>query len=861
MNMKKFFLLFLSSILIVSCSKSPEKLKSESDKLFNQAIDYYDRGYLNQAAELFEKVVEIETTLGGIQRRANSCVYLGLINYQLSDFYQSMDFYKKALKDFQSQNDKRSELLVLNNIAGIHSLLGEYEEAIKIYSDVIGKSLIFADKESEAIASLNLGDVYQEIWDFEKAFDYFNKAYDSYEVIGDVKGKIFTLNKIGELFIASKNFPNAIKSFDMAFEIINRNGINYLNQEIYNNIGLIYFYQNQISKAKEFFEASWKLKTTSESNQLILIAIKNNLGDCEYQSSSYSKAIEHYKEALSLSEQSYLKFLSPILQLKIGKSYERLYFINHNENDKKLAERFYQFAVNRFEENRDDENLLKALTSFSSFYTRIGEKKKALKYYERIGDIDLNLNLKTDDHLKVFALKPDFDFNFLQTLIEEQKFNEAYGLIHFQKTKNFLEYFLRFRDFSFLNTDRKEILQNLKREILALNTYQNILRQELSLPSSQRIKEKYKIASKFCDEKSAKVKKYLESLSEKYSFLKPLVKRTDLVDLLSDDSKIFVEFYPAEENLFYFIIGRKGIFARTLKSDIVSLKFNSNILLKNFDQFSYDDIVNFTRDNLSWIIDDLYKEIEQKYPSAKEITFLINGSDLDFVTYLIFSKKLNGFLRNKYSVSFSFILNKISTEGQIKNFSVLKNAQLNDLRNLKSQHEQLVSKEKSTIKKPDIRIGLRDETKSEKVEGTIVNKNFDAIFISDELIMNEETPELIYFQSSGDKSTSSTKVVERFYLTDLLRTNPKFVILKNFNIEDRLAYLRFLSLFELVQPVRFIFPITKKGQEISQNFLYNYKERVENKNQSEASLIFLKMIEENQKENLKSSLVWISFTN
>ncbi|MGB9665464.1 MAG: tetratricopeptide repeat protein, partial [Ignavibacteria bacterium] len=403
--MKKYFLLLFTSLLFLSCTKSTEELKLESDKLFNQAMDYYERSYLTKSAELFKKVIEIETKLGGIQRRANSYVYLGLINYQLSDFLHAMEFYQKALQDFRNQNDKRSELLVLNNIAGIHSLLGEYNEAIKIYSDVIGKSLIFADKESEAIASLNLGDVYQEMFDYDKAFDYFNKAFESYEVLGDVKGKIFTLNKIGELFISSKNFPNAIKSFDMAFEIQNKSGINYLSQQLYNNIGLIYFYENQIQKAKEFFETAFNLKTTSETNQLTLIAIRNNLGDCEFQSGSYSKALDYYKEALALSEQSFLKFLSPILQLKIARSLEKLYFINHNDTDKKSAERFYQFAINRFEENRDEENLSKALTLISSFYTRINERKKAENYFEKLEDLKINLSLKPDENLRAFALK------------------------------------------------------------------------------------------------------------------------------------------------------------------------------------------------------------------------------------------------------------------------------------------------------------------------------------------------------------------------------------------------------------------------------------------------------------------------
>jgi tetratricopeptide (TPR) repeat protein len=859
---RNLLLLLFLQLLFLSCSKSNEELKLESDKLFNQAIDYYERGYLNQSADLFKEVVNIETKLGGIQRRANSYIYLGLIYYQLSDFYQSMDSYQKALQDFQSLKDKRSELLVLNNIAGIHSLLGEYEKALNIYSDVVGKSLIFADKESEAIASLNIGDVYQEMWDFDVAFDYFNKAFDPYEILGDLKGKIFTLNKIGELFIASKNFSNAIKSFDMAIEIQNKNGSNYLKQDIYNNIGLIYFYQKQISRAKEFFEAALNLSSSSESNQLILIAIRNNLGDCDFQSGSYSRAIDNYKEALALSEQSFLKFLSPILQLKLAISYEKLYFINHNDADKKNAERFYQFAINRFEENRDEENLNRALSSIASFYVRIGEKNKAKKYYEKLYDLAINISLKPDEHLRPFAIKPDFDFAFLQALIEEEKFDQAYRIIYLKKVKDLFEYFLRFRDFNFFDDNTKETLQKFKNEILALNTYQQILRQELSLPSSQRIKEKYNKASKFCDEKSQNVEEYLKSLSEKFIFLKPL-KEKNFKNLIEPDDKIFVEFYPAGENLIYFIIGKKGIQAKTLKADLTSLNFNSNIILKNINTFSIDQVVNFSRDNLSWLIDDLLKSIEQNFTSVKEISFLLNGSELDFVPHLIYSKRLNDFLRGKYFISYSYLPISKSNAGDIKSFAILSQCRLVDFEDLRRKDKtQLVSRDKTLSDKSKLRVGLRDEnTNKINNEDFGLNKHFDAVFVHDRLFINETSPELIYIQSSANGSNLKSKSSERIYLKEIFRLSPGLILLKNFDVETKSSYLNFLSLFSLLKPAVIIFPITNTDQELSENFLYNYKERAENKNLREASTIFWKMIQENQKDGFKNFLIWINFTN
>lgn len=851
--MNKIYFLVFSTFLFLSCSKSPDELKQESERFFNQALDYYERGYLTQAADLFEKVISIENKIGNEQRKANCYIYLGLINYQVSDFIQAKNYYESALKIFNSLNDKRNQLLVLNNIAGIHSILGEYDDAIKIYLDIIGKSLIFADKESEAIASLNLGELYQELWDFEKSFEYFNKSYDAYEILGDVKGKIFTLNKIGELFIASKNFQNALKSFDMAFEIINKSGVKYLNQEIYNNIGLIYFYENQISKAREIFEIALNSLQSQETNQHILISLKNNLGDCEFHNQAYSKAIEYYKEALNLSEQSFLKFLSPVLQLKLAKSYEKLYFINNQESDKKSAERFYQFAVNRFEENNDWKNLQKALTSIASFYTRIGEQKKSIEYSERLGDIKFLIELKPDDHLKYFAIKPDYDFSFLTSVVNQNS-EDAFRFIQKLKFQNSLQYFLRFRNFEFLEKNLAEKFENLRKEQLALNTYQNIFTQEISLPSSQRIKEKVKIASKKSEEAEDKIKLILNSLYNSYPVLEFILYEKSITEIYKDNQLVFVELFPTEQNLICFLVSSKGLSVKMIKSDEENLNFNLQILRKNLDEFSFEDLKNFSSLNFGYIADELVNFILSVNPEVKEINFLINGTELDFLPHFFYSKKKKQFISEIFNTGYSLFISKNSGESNLKSIGFLRKGSLTSFKDSKLETTNLSisnqDKKKSELGRK-IRIGFSEESKPNvKTSYDKHLKKFDFIISFDELIFNSISPELTYFESQN-----------RFYLSNFLKSHPKFFLMKLVKYNEHKSLILFFSQFYFAGVDWIIFPLTKKSQEITENFLYNYTKRVENKNLMNATKEFFESLKNDYKEKFISELHWLKFIN
>lgn len=856
--MKKIYFLILILFLVISCSKSPEELKQDSDRFFNQAIDYYERGYLNQSADLLKKVIHIENKLGNNQRKGNCYIYLGLIDYQVSNYNSARNNYEKALSIFRSLKDKRTELVVMNNLAGIHSLLGEYEEAIKIYSEIIGKSLIFADKESEAIASLNLGDLYQELWDFEKSFEYFDRAYNAYEILGSVKDKIYTLNKIGELFIVSKNYSGALKTFDMAIEILNKSGEKYLIQEIYNNIGLIYFYEGQISKAKEFFELAFNLIPSSNSNQQILISLKNNLGDCEYQNQVFSKAIEHYKIALSYSESSYLKYLSPVIQLKIAKSYEQLYFVNSQENDRKLAERFFQFAINRFEEIHDWKNLQCALSSVANFYFRLDDLKSSAEYFKRLQELKILIDLKPDDNLKSFALKPEFDFSFIPALIDQNKIEEVFKLIESLKFQNAFEYFLRFQSFNFLEEILSKKVENLKKDFLLLNTYQKIFTQEISLPASQRIKEKIRIASKKIEETNKRTEEIIESLLEELVNYKFLFLNGGVTELVKDSSKIYVELIPVEQSLICFFLSSSGLSAKVLRLNMDNLKFNLQILSGNLENFTFDELKNFSVLNFSQIADEILSEIYSKHSGVKEIISLINQKETDFLLHLFYSKKYNQFISQNFDVSYSFFIPCKIPNKELKSMGLLKDGILmpsNELVSTKRFKNSIqLNTEKKVKIKQGFRIGLQEKIKIEDDKNNPLGfNNLNGVIVFDDLVINNSTPELTYFESKNKQT--------RFLLRRLMDFRVNFILIRSLRSIALKELAIFLSLFSFSEVALMIIPISESPQEITENFLYNYITRVENKDLKFASLEFFDKLKNETKIKSKTDLLWIKFIN
>ncbi len=858
--MKKIYLLFPLLVILIACSKTPEKLKQDSDRFFNQATDYYSRGYLKQALDLFNKVIKIESKLGDEQRRANSYLYIGLIHYTLNDYDSALESYEHALNIFKSLKDIRSELLVLNNIAGIYSNLGNYKKAIDVYKEVIGKSLIFADKESEAIASLNIADVYSELNDFNTSFDYLNKSFDAYEVLGDTRGKIFVLNKIGELFIAAGNFPQAMKSFELAFELMNKNQQRYLIQEIYNNIGLIYFYENQITKAREIFELALNAIRSTESNQLILISIYNNLGDCDFKNSSYSKAIEEYKKALNICDNSYFKFLSPLFLLKIAKSHEKLYYMNSDEQFKKSAERFYKYAINRFEENGDDRNLKKALTSISSFYFRINEDKEALKFIKKLNDLNFPIQVKENDYDKLFALRPEFDYSFLSGLVKEKRYEEAYLIVVNQKIENALETFLKFYDFSFLDEELNEQFIKLKQEIFLKNTFQNIIIQELALPSAQRVREKIRAVEKKLIDTNRNVQKLLENLSIKFSIIKTILENQLFYKTKEFDNKLYIEIIPTEENLIVFFVSRGIIKAKLLSEDIESLIFSYQILEQNLDNFSTEQIISYSAQNFGSLTDEILSEIYKINPSISELIFLLNDSKLNLLSHYLYSNNHKKFLSEMYDIKYTYLFNNNLTGRRLSSIGILKNGEFFDedtflQRNENMSVQKKVSAQNKSSYERKIRIGFKEKTSTSAGLTKNNNSEFSLLIIFDHMVIKQVSPELTYFESGNGRGGTKHET----YLKEILKLKPEMLLFLNLKSENFPKLIFLMKIFEFTK-TSCILPVTEIANEISENFLYNYMKRVQDKTLSEAFKIFHDSFK-NGKKFQDITLCWLKIYN
>lgn len=205
---------------------------------------------------------------------------------------QSMQFYKKAYKNFLSSNDPRGMASAKLNLAGLFVGTKLYNEAIREYE----KALSLLDAESDRFLYTrtlnNLGFTHIENGAAEKAFEYLDLARDLSEKMGNKLVIAYTYENSGEAYYHTGQYDKSKEYLMFALQIAEADGIEPLITGIYYYLGLIEFARKEfsISEGHAIKALIMALKNDDVGK---LPGLYNLLSDQARQRKDYKAALEY----------------------------------------------------------------------------------------------------------------------------------------------------------------------------------------------------------------------------------------------------------------------------------------------------------------------------------------------------------------------------------------------------------------------------------------------------------------------------------------------------------------------------------------------------------------------------------------
>jgi CHAT domain-containing protein/Tfp pilus assembly protein PilF len=218
----------------ITCFNQSRTIQEQQPEVYKDLGEFYiNYGYFlksigesSESLRMYGKADSILRINENVKNLSISQLYNNIANtyYQRGDFEKARLYYSNVINSMKEIIDERHPnlLIVNNNLAIIHYILGEYSQALKLFYE----SLELAEMpENRVLLLRNLGKTLDAIGDIHKADSLFNVAVsESIDRFGnDHQETAVSYQSIGEFLQRNKMHSEAMSYFRGALKILEEN--------------------------------------------------------------------------------------------------------------------------------------------------------------------------------------------------------------------------------------------------------------------------------------------------------------------------------------------------------------------------------------------------------------------------------------------------------------------------------------------------------------------------------------------------------------------------------------------------------------------------------------------------------------
>lgn len=249
-------------------------------------------GKYAEALKSLQKAETIFNQLNNPLELGNTYNQLGILGANQSKFPESLDYFYKALSNYEATKDKSKSLkiaMIYQNIANIFNATENYDKALANYNKAIELFQKMPDKKiSEAMNIASKGMIYQKQNRNQKALVELTKAET---ILTELKNEIplvFVKSWIGGTLLALKKYDLSIEYSKHALATIKQMGDQDLMASTLQNLGYAYLQRGKTTNRSEDVNLAFEHLNQS-------IAIHSTLKNQEGLSKGYLYLSEYYQ--------------------------------------------------------------------------------------------------------------------------------------------------------------------------------------------------------------------------------------------------------------------------------------------------------------------------------------------------------------------------------------------------------------------------------------------------------------------------------------------------------------------------------------------------------------------------------------
>ncbi|MFM7875887.1 MAG: tetratricopeptide repeat protein [Microcystis panniformis] len=432
----------LSSLVPAVVAQNTNARETEADRLFRQGLQQFQNNQFREALQSWEKALQIYREIKDRPGEAISLGNLGLAYYSLGQHQLALKNYEQALLIFREIKNRDGEASTLNDIGLVYSTIRQPRKALEYYQKTLSIRRELGDRQNEADALNNIGALYDDIGQPGEALKYLQQALSILRKLSNLadgefrvavlRSELTSLNNIANVYLGVSQKQKGLEYMEQTLPILRElgdrpneavtlsnmgflygdieaqkaldyslNGLKilrellrelndrrvesdplddislaYLQREsaALNNLGLLYLQMGQPQKALEYYREALSM------SQLLKYPVQavgnlNGIGEVYHSIGQLQKALEYLEQALSISQEINDSFTEGLTQMNIGGVYADI-------GQPQKALEYYQKALSMFQQIDHPGMESATFNLIGSAYRRLGQPQKALEYYQ-----------------------------------------------------------------------------------------------------------------------------------------------------------------------------------------------------------------------------------------------------------------------------------------------------------------------------------------------------------------------------------------------------------------------------------------------------------------------------------------------
>ncbi len=286
----------------VTPTPSPEPT-DPTEKLFAEGNDLFDQGTVESlvaARAKFDAMKLVCEQRNDDDCRASALFFLGRTVQLLGEYDNALAIYRDVLVLSRKLKNAQYELISLNNMGLIYSTTGDTRKAVELFEEALKVNQIVHNAMIEGTILNNLGKAYIEVGDGPKAIDLLERAYKICSDGGFIDCASNALINLGADRYQVGDNRKALDFFNRALELNSKSIDKRTQATVLANIGKIYADLDDFQNADASLTKALAIAQSTGFKQVEAAAL-NSLGEIRGRRGMWAEAIDFFNRSLIVS--------------------------------------------------------------------------------------------------------------------------------------------------------------------------------------------------------------------------------------------------------------------------------------------------------------------------------------------------------------------------------------------------------------------------------------------------------------------------------------------------------------------------------------------------------------------------------